>query len=50
MVVSPSEIENFSISDGFNILYFNQGKLTSKVIKRYSVGLAFAHVDVKFIK
>ena len=50
MVIPLFEIENFSISDGFNILYFNQGKLTSKVIKRYGVGLAFVHVDVKFIK
>ncbi|RAP32150.1 hypothetical protein DID76_01145 [Candidatus Marinamargulisbacteria bacterium SCGC AG-414-C22] len=50
MVDPPSEIEHFSISDGFNILYFNKGKLTPKdIIKRYGVGFVFAHVDTKFV-
>lgn len=43
------DIDNFSISDGFNILYHNWAtRHDNEWIHRWGLGLVFAHVDATF--
>ena len=39
-------INNFSISDGYNLLYFNRGKQINNHILRYGAGIVIAHPDI----
>ena len=39
-------VESFSVSDGYNLLYFNIGRVKEKMRYRYGLGIIIAHPDV----
>ena len=43
---NPSTIEDFSISDGYNMLFYNVGKRNDGIIRKWGAGIVVAHPDV----
>lgn len=47
LVNNPDKIKDFSVSDGYNLLYFNRAfRLENRLILRGGIGMVFAHPDV----